>query len=156
MTDFAIPDAPRARYRFTAHIELDEGWFTSFSGSGTGHLTPVTGGEVTGALDGEVLPVGADWSRLVGETSRLDARWVIRTSAGQIIQVQTGGYYRTTDEVLARIDAGESVSADEYYFRLTGDFESDDSSLAWLTENQFIGFGEDLGDAIRIHYYVLE
>jgi hypothetical protein len=47
------------------------------------------------------------------------------------------------------------VAPDEFYFRLTSLFETNEPSLFWLTETQSIGVGEDLGDAILIHFYAV-
>ncbi|KJL30551.1 hypothetical protein RS83_00620 [Microbacterium oxydans] len=72
-----------------------------------------------------------------------------------MVQVHTTGFHRTSDDVDARIAAGVPVEPGEYYFRLTSLFETDEPSLSWLTETQFVGVGEDLGDAIRIHFYAV-
>lgn len=138
-----IRPEPTLTYEFSLHVDLAEGWLDTSSGGSGGYVTPIIGGTSEGRLTGRVLPVGADWSRRVGSTSRLDARYLIESDEYGIVHVRTTGYYRVL---------GEGADVTLAYFRIAAEFDSAHPALAWLTEHQLIGAAEDLGDAIRIHF----
>ena len=75
---------------------------------GRRRITPITGGEVSGArLSGRVLPGGADWQIVRPDgVAFIDARYTIETHDGALVYVRNRGYRHGPPEVIARLAAG--------------------------------------------------
>ena len=60
---------------------------------------------------------GVDWQvqRADGVTD-ISARYVIRTTDGALVEVQSDGMRHGPPEVMARLARGEPVAPDEYFF----------------------------------------
>jgi len=74
---------------------------------------------------------------------------------GAVIDILNRGYYRASPEVIARVEAGENVSEDEYYFRTAPVFQTDAAPHRWLAENQFIGLARDEDGQVCVRVYVV-
>lgn len=119
-------------------------------------FTPVTGGTVGGPLlSGQVLPGGGDWAVERSGTAQLEARYLIEARDGAVIDILNRGYYRATPEVMERVEAGENVPEEEYYFRTAPVFQTDAPQHRWLAENQFIGLARDEDGQVCIRVFVL-
>lgn len=119
-------------------------------------FTPVTGGSVEGPLlRGTVLSGGGDWAVERSGTAQLEARYLIRADDGAVIDILNRGYYRAGAEVISRVEAGETVSESEYYFRTAPVFQTDAPAHRWLAEHQFIGLARDEDGAVCIRVYVV-
>ena len=120
-------------------------------------FTPITGGTVHGPrLQGEVVPGGGDWAIGRGETTELDARYLLRASDGALIDIVNRGYYRASREIESRIEAGEPVPETEYYFRTSPVFRTDAAAHRWLTETVFVGLARDEERQVRIRFFQVE
>ncbi|WP_297006156.1 DUF3237 domain-containing protein [uncultured Corynebacterium sp.] len=135
-------------------------------GGGDLNVAPITGGTVTGeGITGRVLPVGADWWVCTGPTTRLDARYLLATDDGAVIDVVNRGYFHAGESLMARLEAaGAAGDTDalaaaegEIYYRSAFTFRTAHPGYRWLTEAQFIGMIRGSGgpepDAviIRVH-----
>lgn len=121
-------------------------------------FTPVSGGSVSGPrLSGEVLAGGGDWAVERFGTAQLEARYLIRADDGAVIDILNRGYFRASDDVLRRMDAGEDVPEDEpgLYFRTAPTFQTDAPAHRWLTENQFVGLARDEAGQVCIRIFLL-
>ena len=90
-----------------------------------------------------MLPGGGDWAVERSGTAQLEARYLLRADDGAVIDILNRGYYRASDEVIARYEAGEQVDESEYYFRCAPVFQTDAPAHRWLAENQFVGLARD-------------
>jgi hypothetical protein len=139
----ALPD-PELEFVFEIRASIDEGWHVGRGPDERLHFTPVTGGSVDGPrLRGSVLPGGGDWLVERGDTSQLDARYLIRADDGAVIDIVNRGYYRASADVQRRVDAGEAVPETEYYFRTAPVFQTDAPQHRWLAEHVFVGLARD-------------
>ena len=120
------------------------------------HAVAITGGTVEGPrLRGEVLPGGADWFTDRDGVAALDARYLLRADDGSVIAVSNRGFWRASPEVTARLDAGDPVPEDEYYYRTSPVFTTEAPQHRWLAETVFVGLArEDRGD-ICIRFFAL-
>lgn len=121
-------------------------------------FTPVVGGTVHGpALNGTVLPGGGDWAVERSGTAQLEARYLIRAEGGAVIDVLNRGYFRATEEILARMESGEDVpeATVGLYFRTAPVFQTDAPAFRWLTEHQFVGLARDDAGDVCIRVFVL-
>jgi hypothetical protein len=103
----------------------------------------VTGGSVDGpALTGRILPGGGDWGlRGTSDLARVEMRMTMATDNGELVLCDATGVIDMPDDAFERLHAGERLTADEVYFRVTPSFETGAPSLAWLNRVAAIGVG---------------
>lgn len=121
-------------------------------------FTPITGGTVAGPrFTGEVLAGGGDWAVTRSGTAQLEARYLIRAADGGVVDVLNRGYFRATDEILARLEGGEDVPEGEpgLYFRTAPVFQTDAPAHRWLAEHQFVGMARDEDGQVCIRVFLL-
>jgi hypothetical protein len=103
----------------------------------------VAGGRFEGPkLKGTVLPGGADWiiGRPDGSTT-LDVRIVLETDDGAAIGMTYRGMRHGPADVMAKVNAGEYVEPDKYYFRTSVSFETAAPKYDWLNRIIAVGTG---------------
>ena len=101
---------------------------------------PIVGGTVDGPrLRGTVTGVGADWAVTRGAVTEIEARYLIRSDDGALIDVVNRGVYR---------DEGA------YYFT-TPVFRTDAPAHRWLTETVFVGAAREADGAAIITVYAV-
>lgn len=148
--------APSLEYAFEIVAEIDDGHRIGRSADEQLWFTPVTGGTVRGPLlNGTVLPGGGDWSIERSGTSELEARYLIQADDGTVIDIVNRGYYRAAPEVEARLDAGQEVAQDEYYFRSAPVFRTDAAQHRWLTEHQFVATLRAVGNTVVVFVFAV-
>ena len=68
---------------------IEAGQVTGLNSRGRRRIIPITGGKVTGQLNGAVLPGGADFQIVVSDTcADLDARYLLQLDNGEHVFVQ--------------------------------------------------------------------
>ena len=124
---------------------------------GVRRLIPILAGEFRG--DGwraRVLPGGADFQLLVGETlAELDARYMLETDAGERIYVVNRAVRSGPADVMAKLARGEPVDPSQVYFRCSPSFETASKSLAWINERMFVGSGMRTPDRVLLKVFEL-
>ena len=149
---------PQLRFAFEARVDIGP---SEHVGHGSGDVldfTPITGGTVDGPrLRGNIVPGGGDWSVQRGPTvCELDARYLIRSEDGALIDIVNHGFFRTSaPEVMDRAAAGEEVDAEDIYFRTSPVFRTDAPQHRWLAETVFVGLARDEAGQICIRFYEL-
>ena len=108
----------------------------------------VPGGSFVGArLSGEVLEGGSDWQSVRGDGSTtLDVRLVLKTTDGALIGMTYRGVRHGPAETIARLEKGEIVDPESYYFRIAPLFETASEPYAWLNKITAIGTGHRFAD----------
>lgn len=146
--------APRLSLAFELEAQIGPAVEFGETGGGLRRMVPILGGKVSGRLQAEVIPGGADWQtiRPTGVTD-LWARYALRASDGAGIVVTNTGVRRASAEVAARIAAGERVDPSAYYFRSTPAFDTGSAAHRWLTETLFLGVGERWPDCVRLKVF---
>ena len=153
-----MPDLtmPTIEFAFDILVDIAEGWHIGVGEDEKLWFTPITGGSFEGPrLSGEVLSGGGDWSVKRQNTTRVEARYLIKASDGVVVDVTNVGYFRATLEVEELLEAGQPVEEGSYYFRTAFTFRTDSPAYRWLAENQFIGVASDEGQRIRIRVFQL-
>jgi hypothetical protein len=139
---------------------IDAGVLMGLGTQGRRRIIPITGGVVTGRIQGRVLPGGADFQRVPNDTTAdLDARYMIALDgefAGEHIFVMNRALRRASPEDVARLLKGEPVDPDRVYFRCAPVFEVSTPRLQWLTENIFVGAGARAPNGVSISFYMLK
>jgi len=147
---------PVLEYAFEIRVDIDPHFRIGRSADEELTFTPVAGGTVAGPLlNGEVLAGGGDWAVERSGTAQLEARYLLRADDGAVIDILNRGYYRASDDVIARVEAGEHVPEDEYYFRTAPVFQTDAAPHRWLAEHQFIGLARDEDGQVCVRVYVV-
>jgi hypothetical protein len=132
MTPFGKPVAFRLEIDVRPPEPLDH------QSGGPVRLVQIAGGKVSGAIDGRILPGGADWQTLRSDgTIEIEARYLVELVDG------------TRLEVLNRGLRGPGASG----FWSSIWLRSEAASLAKLTRTHFIAFGQKLPDCVAIDAY---
>lgn len=125
------------------------------TGAGVRRVIPIAGGTFAGPLlNGRVVGAGADWQTVRPDgLVELDARYLLETDDGAIIELQDRGLRHGPPEVMARLAAGEVVAADEYTMRSAIRLVTGDDRYRWLNATVFVGAGARTagGVVISIH-----
>lgn len=133
---------------------VEAGQVTGLNSRGRRRIIPITGGNVAGKLTGTVLPGGADFQIVVSDTcADLDARYLLQLDNGEHVFVMNRALRRGSVEDIARLVRGEPVDPAAIYFRCVPTFEVSHPSLAWLTENVFVGTGARYPDRVEMRFF---
>ena len=140
----------------TVHVAtpIEAGAVTGLNSRGRRRIIPITGGKVTGQLNGTVLPGGADFQLVVSDTcADLDARYLLRLDDGEHVFVMNRALRRGSVEDIAKLVRGEPVDPAAIYFRCAPTFEVSSPALAWLTESLFVGTGARFPDRVEMRFF---
>ncbi|MGH8989628.1 MAG: DUF3237 domain-containing protein [Acidimicrobiales bacterium] len=155
-----IRTPPQATLTFVARFEVDLAPPVEVGDALLGHrrVVPIVGGRFHGPrLNGVVEPGGADWQRVTaGGTAIIDTRYLLRTEDGVPIIIYTEGFRRGPPEVLARLQRGDEVSPDEYYFRVLITFDTGDERYSWLRDSIFVGLALRAANAVVYDAFMLD
>jgi len=133
---------------------IEAGAVAGLNCRGRRRIIPITGGKVTGKLNGTVLSGGADFQMVVSDTcADLDARYLLRLDSGEHVFVMNRALRRGSVEDIARLVRGEPVDPAAIYFRCAPTFEVSHPSLAWLTESLFVGTGARFPDRVEMRFF---
>ncbi len=155
-TPFLTLEIDLAEPQSIGHLPAIAGGGGNSSG-GERRCVPIIGGRVAGRIDGVVLPGGADWQWLRGDgVADIDARYLLRSAAGEGIEVWSRGLRHGPPEVMARLAAGEMVDPALYYFRTALRFESAAPGLQWLVRCLAIGYGQRLASQVRLRVFAID
>jgi len=105
---------------------------------GERRYVPLGGGSVVGPeLNGTLVEGGVDW-QVARADGVLDiaAHYVIRTTDGALVEVQSDGMRHGPPEVMAQLARGEAVPRDAYFFRTVVRFQT--GAPAWLHLNRVL------------------
>jgi hypothetical protein len=137
---------------------LEAGDITGLNSRGRRRIIPITGGTVSGRVNGAVLAGGADFQLVVSDTcADLDARYLLQLNdpawPGAHVFVQNRALRRGTAEDIAKLVRGEPVDPAAIYFRCAPSFEVSHPALAWLTESLFVGTGARFPDRVEMRFF---
>lgn len=146
---------PQLRFAFEARVDVAPMVHVGGGGSDALLFFPITGGTVSGPrLSGRVLPGGGDWATArTASVTELEARYLIEADDGAVIDIVNRGFHVADEAVLARLDAGETVSEREYYYRTSPMFRTDSSFHRWLTHTVFVGMARAEGTQVCIRFF---
>lgn len=127
------------------------------TGDGRRRIIPITGGTVSGRVDGRVLDAGADYQLYrTNRPTELVAQYAIETDDGDRVFVNNRGIRVASPEVKRNIRDGEEVSPDDVYFRSVPQFETAAPDLEWLTERVFVATGIRRPEGVRLAVFSVE
>jgi Protein of unknown function (DUF3237) len=108
----------------------------------------VPGGVFEGErLAGEVLEGGSDWQAVRPDgTTTLDVRLVLRTKDDALIGMTYRGLRHGPADVIERLERGEAVDPERYYFRISPLFETAAPRYDWINRVIAVGIGHRLAE----------
>jgi hypothetical protein len=122
-------------------------------GTGVRRYVPFRGGTFEGREDlrGVIAAGGVDWQLARADgVLEIDAHYTLITDAQEMIEVQSRGLRVASDEIAARLAAGDDVHPSEYYFRTHVRLASAAPRLRRLNEILAISTGVRRRDRVRI------
>lgn len=125
---------------------------------GNRRIIRVTGGKLRGnKLNADVVPGGDDWITVRDDGTIIqDVRILLETEDKALILMTYRGIRTGSREVLNRLDQGEDVDPEEYYFRTTPIFETASKKYDWLNQKLFISKGIRLPQGVNYSIYTVE
>ena len=108
---------------FTESVTLGASLSVGASKRGTRNIIPITGGMTTGKVAGSILSGGADY-QLIGGSTKLDARYTLAPSGGELILVRNCG------PIGALVPVFETRADGPYAFLNTNSYSSSDPGSA--------------------------
>jgi hypothetical protein len=129
------------QYVFTFQIDTATAIEMGDVGYGKRRLIAITGGALQGpGIAGTVLPGGAD-SMLVRPDGlvEIDVRSAMRMDDGSNVYVENRGMRVAPKDEAERMKRGETIGADEIYFRMALRFETASEKYRWLMQSIFVG-----------------
>jgi hypothetical protein len=112
----------------------------------------VPGGVYEGErLSGAVLEGGSDWQNIRSDGSTtLDVRLVLKTTDDALIAMTYRGIRQGPHEAISRLEKGEVIDPESYYFRIEPLFEAAAAQYAWLNNLVAIGIGHRYAEGPRL------
>jgi hypothetical protein len=152
-----VPAPPALQFAFEAVADVGAPQDLGVTPHGRRRIIPVLGGRFAGpAIRGCILPGGADWQILRADgAAELDARYTLETDDGALIYVSNQGMRRGSPEVLARLNADETVDPASYYFRTVAQFETGAPAYQWLTDAIFVASAERYPGQVIVRFWKL-
>lgn len=146
-----LPDALssiRTRPLFAMKLDVPKVQIVGATPGSFRRVGVVAGGQFEGErLSGTIIEGGSDWQTVRSDGSTtLDVRLVLRTSDDALVGMTYRGLRHGPADVLARIDKGENVEPESYYFRITPLFETAAPAYDWLNRVLAVGTGHRFAD----------
>jgi hypothetical protein len=146
-----LPDALkniRARLMFVMRLEVKPPLVVGSPPGSYRRIGVIPGGSFEGdRLSGKVLDGGSDWQTIGPDGAvNLNVRLVLRTNDDALVCMTYQGVRYGPADVIARIDRGEVVDPESYYFRINPLFQTSASQYDWINHVVGIGMGHRLAD----------
>ncbi len=133
----------RTRPLFVMRLEVRKLQIVGKTPTGYRRVGMVPGGIFEGErLSGEVLDGGSDWQAVAEDgAALLNVRLVLKTQDETLIGMRYKGVRHGAPDTLKRIDSGEVVDPESYYFRILPMFETSAPAYLWLNHLVAVGIG---------------
>jgi hypothetical protein len=118
---------------------------------GERRYVPLTGGQVSGEIEGRIREGGIDWQwQRADGVLDIAAHYVIETTDGALIEVQSTGLRHGPPDVMAALARGDAVPADAYYFRTAIRFTTGHANWQHLNRLLAIAVGRREARSVRL------
>ncbi|GAA0449757.1 DUF3237 domain-containing protein [Alkalibacillus silvisoli] len=141
---------PELNHLFDLELTVDTPHLPGETPIGNRRVIRVTGGAFNGNyLQGRVVPGGDDWITVRDDGTIIqDVRILLETDDKQLIMMTYRGVRTGTKSVLERLDAGDEVGIDEYYFHTTPVFETASEQYYWLNNRLYVSRGKRMAGKV--------
>lgn len=138
---------------FQVEVELGPVIDLGDTAHGRRRVIPIVGGRVSGAVNGVILPAGADYQLIRPDgVTELEARYVLEVAGGGLVYVDNRGYRTASAADAERLLRGEPVDPARVYFRTSPRFETSVPELRWLERTMFTGRAERRPDSVVVEF----
>ncbi|MGY8663208.1 DUF3237 domain-containing protein [Bradyrhizobium sp. UFLA05-109] len=139
------------KYVFTITARIGDVVTAGETGTGVRRIIPIIGGEVRGAINGRVLPFGADFQIIrPSELIDLEAKYAFETDDGATVYVENKGIRFGPVDLLQKLKRGEPVDPELIYFRTVPKFETGHDNYRWLMQHIFVASAARHADRVVI------
>ena len=144
---------------FQVRLDFGEGARTRFVPgfkNFTRGFVALVGGIVTGPrLSGQVVPYsGGDWPRIwESGLVEFEAHYMLEADDGTPIYIHNQGIAYSAPDILAKLEAGETIDPADNYCHITPRFEAPAGQHDWLNRTIFVGVAERRGNSTFFDYY---
>jgi hypothetical protein len=148
------PTVPTLEPAFDVSVRL--GRLVDHGRTRAGHrrVIPIAGGAITGGVEAQIEPGGADWQLVRDDGAvEVDGRYTARTPDDEVLYLRVAGLRTGPPEVLEALLQGVAVSPDRYYFRTVITIETSAAELAHLEHALFIASCVREADEVRYTAY---
>lgn len=144
----------RLERALTLDVEVAEPIDVGDTGDGYRRIIPITGGTVSGRVEGTVLDAGADYQLFrTDRATELVAQYAFETDGGDRVFVDNRGIRAADPATKKRLRDGEEVDPGDVYFCSVPRFETAADDLAWLAERVFVATGIRRPRGVRLAVY---
>jgi hypothetical protein len=146
------PPAPPPLH-LLAQISCEVGAVVSLGATAAGErrYVPLTGGQVSGEIEGRIVEGGIDWQwQRADGVLDIAAHYVIETKDGALVEVQSTGLRHGPPAVMAALARGDAVPPDAYYFRTAIRFTTGHANWQHLNRLLAIAVGRREARAVRL------
>ncbi len=141
----------QTKYVFTITAHIGDVVSAGETGTGVRRIIPIIGGEVRGAVNGKVLPFGADFQIIrPDELIELEAKYAFETDDGAVVYVENRGIRFGPVELLQKLKRGEPVDPTLIYFRTVPRFETGHATYRWLMQHIFVASAARHADRVVV------
>jgi hypothetical protein len=128
----ASADEKRGDLLIKENVTLGASQSVGATGKSNRNIIPITGGTVSGRIEGKVLSAGADYQNLANPAT-IDARYLWQTNEGEVIVVRNGGTF--------------GALAPTFEVRV-------DSKYAWLNKGLYLSSNPGMGSGgVALTFY---
>jgi hypothetical protein len=154
MSDLLVDKLPgamkniQARMMFVMRLEVKPVFLVGPAPDEYRRVGIISGGSFEGdRLSGKVLEGGSDWQTIRKDgTVMINVRLVLRTNDDALVCMTYQGVRHGPPDIIAKIDRGEVVDPDSYYFRINPMFQTSAPQHDWLNRVVGIGVGHRFPD----------
>lgn len=155
-----MKELPQPELKLLGHMELSvaKPYLPGKTPIGNRRIIQVTGGKFEGEhFNAVVLPGGDDWITVREDGTIIqDVRITLETDDKALILMTYRGIRTGDPSVLKRLDNGENVDPEEYYFRTNPIFETASEKYHWLNNRIFVSNGIRLPEGVSYSIYTVE
>ncbi len=150
--------APELTFLCNMGLTVENAYLPGKTPIGNRRIIRVTGGQLQGdKLNAIVVPGGDDWITVQEDGTIIqDVRILLQTEDNELILMTYRGIRTGPIKVLKRLDNGERVDPEKYYFRTTPIFETASGKYNWLNRKMFVSNGIRLPDGVQYSIYIVE
>jgi hypothetical protein len=149
---------PSLVFAFDIYVDLGAPTLAGRGRLGERRIFPIVGGTVAGPrLNGRVCAGGADFALVRDDQSTLvSAHYMLEADDGTPIYIHNEGLFTASPETIAKVDAGEFVAPEDYYFRASPVFDVAQGPHVWLSDRLFVSSCAFRPTDVTISVYVVE
>jgi hypothetical protein len=146
----ALPESlksVRTRRLFVLREQVPPLFVVGQTPNGFRRIGVVPGGSFVGErLSGEVVS-GNDWQSVRTDSCiKLDVRLLLKTTDRALIVMTYTCLRAGSPSIIEKLDKGEAVDPDSYYFRMSPIFETSAPQYDWINRIIAVGVGQRLAD----------